>query len=117
MQAMSVNDFAKKLAVVPGRPVIDKAGIEEMFDFHMMLFADDSTAGMPVRGGRRMRCWMARLLSIFTAMQKQFGSKLEQGRGPGESFVIDQTSAKIFATAMRQSGMRPVSRNSSSASI
>ena len=59
-----------------GRPVIDKTGIKEKFDFHLEFApggADASDAAVP---------------SIFSALGK-LGLRLEPVKGPREFLVID----------------------------
>jgi bla regulator protein blaR1 len=82
-EGSNIAEFAKLLAVLLQRPVIDKTELTGAFDIHLefapdaatpgLLKADDSSAGA----------------SIFTAIQEQLGLKLERGRGPGEFLVID----------------------------
>lgn len=92
LHAMTLDDFAKKLAIVLGRPVVDKTGIAGMFDFPMTFSPDDSTPGMPSPGTRQGADADQAAPSIFTALQEQLGLKLEQSKGPGESLVIDEVS-------------------------
>jgi uncharacterized protein (TIGR03435 family) len=77
LHAITLDDFAKKLAIVLGRPVIDKTSIAGMFDFHLKFSADEGAGADDAAP------------SIFTALQEQLGLKLEQAKGPGESLVID----------------------------
>ena len=94
-QEMSVEEFAKTFLAVAqpwiqqwaGRPVIDKTGITETFDFHLeyaldeefrtRLAADGHDPGEPTAP------------SIFTALQEQLGLKLESAKGLGEFVIID----------------------------
>jgi uncharacterized protein (TIGR03435 family) len=81
--ATTLDDFARMhLAILAGRPVINKTGIPGRFDFHLE-FAPDETPppGEPPAGP-----------TIFTALEEQLGLKLESTRGPGEFLVIDSIS-------------------------
>ena len=56
------------------RPVIDRTGIEGEFDFKVDYAIDDNPeSGVP----------------LATAIQEQLGLKLDPGRGPVETLVID----------------------------
>jgi uncharacterized protein (TIGR03435 family) len=84
--AITINEFSKRLGGRLDRPVIDKTGVAGLFDFHLEFAPDMSTPGLaagddpsePVAGQ-----------SIFTAIQKQLGLKLEAAKGPREFLVID----------------------------
>jgi uncharacterized protein (TIGR03435 family) len=56
------------------RPVVDKTGIDGMFDIRLEFSTDDSDTSLP---------------SIFTAVQEQLGLKLTPDKGPAEVLVID----------------------------
>ncbi len=85
----SIAQFSRSLGL--DRPVIDKTGIDGLFDIHLEFALDDTTrAVLPANrpdtiypddptGGT----------SIFTAVQEQLGLKLESAKGPGEFLVID----------------------------
>jgi uncharacterized protein (TIGR03435 family) len=90
LHAMTLDDLAKKLAIVLGRPVIDKTGMAGMFDFRLKFSPDEGTPGMPTQGGGQQPGADDAAPSIFTALQEQLGLKLEQAKGPGESLMIDQ---------------------------
>jgi uncharacterized protein (TIGR03435 family) len=57
------------------RPVLDRSGIPGAFDFRLEYAADDTK---PEYGA-----------SLFTAIQEQLGLKLESGKGPISTLVID----------------------------
>jgi uncharacterized protein (TIGR03435 family) len=61
-----------------GRPVIDKTGIAEKFNFHLEFLPD---GGEPSDDGEPAP-------SIFSALQ-QLGLKLEPSKGPRDFLVID----------------------------
>jgi len=84
VRAISVGAFSKFLPL--GRPVIDKTGIMGLFDFLLEFAPDESTPGF---GADTPADDPAGGPSIFTAVQEQFGLKLEPAKGPEESLVID----------------------------
>jgi bla regulator protein blaR1 len=73
----TLDEFSKTLRMVVGRPVIDKTGITGRFDIRVEKFSLDPASdptGPP---------W------IFTALQEQVGLRLETGKGPVDTLVID----------------------------
>ena len=62
-----------------GRVVVDKTGATGMFDLHLEFARDDAT-GDNIDGAQ----------SIFTAVERQLGLKLQPARGPVEYVVIDR---------------------------
>ncbi len=94
-RAMSIDDFIKtSLGQRLDRPVLNKTGVTGLFDFHLE-YAPDET--MPDFQDSAATASGAALSdppgpSIFTALQKQLGLKLEPAQGLGEFFVIDQIS-------------------------
>lgn len=83
-RAMSIDDFIKhSLGPTLDRPVVNRTGIAGRFDFHLE-YAPDET--MPdYREGAELAG-----PSIFSALQRQLGLKLEPAKGVGEFFVIDR---------------------------
>jgi uncharacterized protein (TIGR03435 family) len=88
-QGATLDEFSKVLRVVVGRPVIDKTGITGRFDIRVEFSREGTDlAAIPLKeppsaadpGGPP---------SIFTALQEQLGLKLESGRGPVDTLVID----------------------------
>jgi uncharacterized protein (TIGR03435 family) len=87
--ATSVNMayFVRVLTNELRRPVIDETGLTGAYDFTLefapeqaRLAASDDPGALPSEPGA---------VSIFTAIQQQLGLKLEAGRGPVQTFVID----------------------------
>lgn len=78
-EGLTMGEFCKIVLSEVDRPVIDRTGVAGRFNFPLEYMpggaapSDDSSAGP----------------SIFTALQEQFGLKLEAGKGPGELYVID----------------------------
>lgn len=92
-QGATLDEFAKMFRGVLDRPVMDKTGLAGRFDFRVEFaregtalatiqtagggfaqFPEDDPTGPP---------------SIFVAVEEQLGLKLESGRGPIETLVID----------------------------
>lgn len=82
LEGMKVNaaKLAGTLSIVNeiGRPVIDKTGITTTFDVHLRWTPAGRGQG-PDDGGP----------SLFTALEEQFGLKLEPQKGTEDVFVID----------------------------
>jgi uncharacterized protein (TIGR03435 family) len=87
-------DFISKLALVLGRPVLDKTEFTRDFDLNLRFTADEATIGLPGfggpgdPGGRRLPA-DPDLPNIFAALQEQLGLKLASAKGPVEVLVID----------------------------
>ena len=72
---ISVQNFAAFLSKPVGRPVVDKTGIEGAYDFDLRFApANDPGSNLP---------------DIFTAVQEQFGLKLESQKVPVDFLVIE----------------------------
>jgi len=86
-QAMTVSEVSKIfLNGVLDPPVIDKTGIAGTYDFHLEYGIDQSTARFLNNGAAAADRVGP---SIFTAVQEQFGLRLQATTGLGESLVID----------------------------
>jgi len=84
---ISIDEFSKRLTFRLDRPVIDKTGVTGLFDFHLEFAPDMSTPqllGQPADPSEP-----AAGQSIFTAIQKQLGLRLESAKGPREFLVVD----------------------------
>jgi uncharacterized protein (TIGR03435 family) len=69
-----MEDLTKSLASLLGRTVVDKTGLSDPFDVHLEFTRDDTdTHGV----------------SIITALQEEYGLKLESAKAPVEVLVID----------------------------
>jgi uncharacterized protein (TIGR03435 family) len=97
IHAMSMADFSRYLSGgAAGSPldrsVIDKTGIDGMFEYHLEFAPDQSTPGFLLLLRRPPGAASAddpAGPSIFTALQEQLGLKLDPTKGPGEFLVID----------------------------
>jgi uncharacterized protein (TIGR03435 family) len=84
--AISIDEFSKRLSFRLDRPVMDKTGVTGLFNFHLEFAPDMSTPqflGQPPDPSEPAG------QSIFTAIQKQLGLRLEPANGPREYLVID----------------------------
>lgn len=70
-----IAEFARVLQQQLGRVVVNEAGISGAFDFRLTWTPDGSLDGTGP--------------SIFTALQEQYGLRLESRKGPVEMIVVD----------------------------
>jgi uncharacterized protein (TIGR03435 family) len=97
-RSVDMSDFAEMLAIWAGRKVIDKTGIEGLFDIRMPQMvganaglsaqADGVRGGQPPAAGLEGRIAVNPAPTVFDAVE-QFGLKLESTKGPVEVLVID----------------------------
>ena len=98
-RSVDMNDFAEMLAIWAGRKVIDKTGIEGLFDIRLPQVVPANaviSAAVDEKGARgalpapgtENRINVNPLPTVFDAVQ-QFGLKLESTKGPVEVLVID----------------------------
>ena len=87
---ISTAGLATMLSAQLGRPVFDKTGLTGKYDV-MLQWAPDQTQASPVMSSGMASSNASDLggPSIFTAVQEQLGLKLESGKGPVETIVID----------------------------
>jgi len=97
MCGATMESLCIQLGIRLGRDVIDKTGIEGMFDIHLEVSRADlaprALAGGEVRQAEPSMPVFATDPtgpSIFTALQQQLGLKLESAKGPVEFLVIDR---------------------------
>jgi uncharacterized protein (TIGR03435 family) len=98
-QSVDMSDFAEMLSIWAGRLVVDKTGLDGLFDIKMpRMVSVDALQAMQAsaagaRGGAPGAVVEPRLLpdsvvTVFTALE-QIGLRLEATRGPVEVLVID----------------------------
>jgi bla regulator protein BlaR1 len=92
-QASTVTTMSKLLPLILDRPVIDKTGITGTYDF-FLKFALDERTPYPTPDGMAPGPPPVTAVdepgpTIFEALQKQYGLKLDPGKGPREFVVID----------------------------
>jgi uncharacterized protein (TIGR03435 family) len=94
----TMKELAERLSAQLDRPVIDKTGIEGMFDVHLEFAPDPTISGKGMfvgrgeagRGGDGGPPAMDLAgPNIITALQEQLGLKLSPEKGPVEFLVID----------------------------
>ena len=74
--AVTVAEFGRLMEVQLDRVIVDESGISGVFDFHLTWTPDSK----PDTSGP----------SLFTALQEQYGLRLESKRGSVEVVVIDR---------------------------
>jgi uncharacterized protein (TIGR03435 family) len=87
-QGVTLDEFSRLLRLVVGRPVIDKTGIAGRFDFKVE-FSREGTELAGIQAKDPAPSDPGSPPSIFTALQDVLGLKLNSGRGPVETLVID----------------------------
>ena len=91
----TLDEFSKTLGTVVDRPVIDTTGITGRFDIRFKFSREGTTlAGVRLIGplpasDPRPASDPTDPPSIFVALQEELGLRLEAGRGPVETLVID----------------------------
>ena len=86
-----MSTLALLLTQLTGRPVVDKTGLNGLYDFEitidlqtlMRMYAE---LGVNVR---RCRPDLPEGPSLMTQLQEELGLKLDSQRGPGDVLVID----------------------------
>ena len=78
----TTSELARRVIPERDRPVVDKTGLSGTFDGEL-TFAPEPLPGFPRLPGSENG------LSVFTALQEQWGLKLEPERGPVEILVIE----------------------------
>jgi uncharacterized protein (TIGR03435 family) len=92
-RGITLEAFAKFLAMPVRRPVIDRTGLSGDFDIELEMTAElgppPPPPGLPDQVDR------ASAPSIFTALQEQLGLRLDSQRGPVDVLVIDRVEPLI----------------------
>jgi uncharacterized protein (TIGR03435 family) len=87
--------FAKILNSMLDRPVVNKAGLTGVFNFHLEFAPDETAPGFGARlralseGDAATPSDPTGGTSIFTAFQEQLGLKLEPAKGSREVLVVE----------------------------
>ena len=82
-----MSALARTLTQHLGRPVIDRTGITERFDFSVSYLPEDRTRA--IEAPAEFPAINPNAPALSTALQEQLGLKLEASRGPIEVLVID----------------------------
>jgi uncharacterized protein (TIGR03435 family) len=91
---MNVDAFGVSMASFAGktlssrldldRPVIDRTGLEEIYDVHLEFSANNRASGPGISESADLDP------SLFTALQEQLGLKLSPDKGPVDVLVVDR---------------------------
>ena len=75
----SMSDLALMLMIYVDRPIVDRTGMQERYDFQLRWTKDEAAAtGIDSPPG------------LFTAIQEQLGLKLQPAKAPADVLVIDK---------------------------
>jgi uncharacterized protein (TIGR03435 family) len=80
--AVAMKDFATMLQGNVGRPIVDRTGLEGLFDVEYTFAPQPSTAPTELAAG-------ANLPPLFVALEEQLGLKLESERAEVPVLVIE----------------------------
>ncbi len=86
--------FAFGLGMILDRPVLDRTGLKGGYDFELS-WTPDLPAGFPEGGQINGQVVDTSGPTIFAAMEKQLGLKLEAQKGPVEILVIDHAEKPV----------------------
>jgi uncharacterized protein (TIGR03435 family) len=84
--AVPVSVLAMALSQLLGRTVMDKTGMQGLYDIKLQWALDSPPAA---KGGIPEPPPDSNAPSIFTALQEQLGLKLDSAKGPVEVIVVD----------------------------
>ena len=87
--AVALADFARNLAPMTGRFVIDRTGLNGTYDLDLKWTPDQALTPGAATGAATDGT------SLFAALQEQLGLKLEAQRAPVEVLVIDSADRPI----------------------
>jgi uncharacterized protein (TIGR03435 family) len=87
----TLSALAALLGMALDRPVIDKTGITNQFEIHLVFSPEDSAAPRPatVDPGTPAAAGASDAPDVFQAIQEQLGLRLTPARGPVDLLVID----------------------------
>ena len=83
-QQTTLDQFAKLLSSILMLPVMNRTGIEGVFDFRLEFAPDETTPDLPVRDRPGDTA-----PSLFTALEQQFGLMFEPTRADYEYLVVE----------------------------
>jgi uncharacterized protein (TIGR03435 family) len=91
---VTMMQFAERMAVILGRPVIDRTGLRESFDLDLIYSSDQGFVAAPPPGAPPPPGLNpADAPQLVTAIREQLGLRLEATRGPVDVLVIDSVQA------------------------
>jgi uncharacterized protein (TIGR03435 family) len=93
----TMEQLADRLSAQLSRPVVDRTGLQEVYDFALTWTVENGGTGVPRTGPPPDMIEMHSSpilsdpgLSIFAALPAQLGLKLEARRGPLEMLIVDK---------------------------
>lgn len=86
VRGVSIAKFAEYLQPYVRRMIVDKTQLKGTFDIELDFFMDPAVAGLPAPAGPPV---VSDSPSLFEALEKQLGLKLEPHRGPVAVLVVD----------------------------
>jgi bla regulator protein BlaR1 len=100
MYSATMASFAGQFSQYFDRRLLDKTGLTGMFDIHMDLVPDETVPQIDLRavetgdamaGLRAMGRWQQQRYGgvIVPALRNQLGLRVQSGKGPGDTLVID----------------------------
>jgi len=100
MYSVTMTFFVGQISHYFDRHLIDKTGLTGVFDIHMDLVPEDAgpsplasveNRADPMASLRAVNSWQQQRYGgvIIPALQNQLGLKVESGKGPGDTLVID----------------------------
>lgn len=91
MEAGTLGEAAGLLSLILDRPVIDRTGLTNQFEIHLVFSPDDSTLQRPFTAGPGAPADVTApdAPGIFQAVQEQLGLRLVPAKGLVEVLVID----------------------------
>ena len=91
MEGGTLSMLAGLLGLALDRPVIDKTGIADYFEIHLVFSPDDAPAPRPATAdpGAPAPVRASDAPGIFQAIQEQLGLRLVPAKGPVDVLVID----------------------------
>ena len=84
-RCVTMEQFAARLSRSIGTHVVDGTSLKGIFDFKVSWLADDRFSG---RGASANP-------TLFTAIQEQLGLRLQAGRGPVDTLVVDRAEKPV----------------------
>ena len=87
-RAVTMAQIAQGLSGVYQRPVVDRTGLQERFDFEL-LFTPDTPGGPGIAFGANCGTPPGDRPSLSTAIQEQLGLRIRADSAPAEVLVID----------------------------
>jgi uncharacterized protein (TIGR03435 family) len=96
MGGASLSQLATTLSGLMDRSVVDRTGLEGAFDASLKWTPDQSTPGLALKSGFAPPGLVdPNGPSLFTAVQEQLGLKLDSGKGPVDTLIVDRAERPV----------------------